>query len=110
VELRQSEDKVDQDSPVLRAKYLDYCSAQLAELLLYLSPDEIFVLAEKVSRSDPSTDPPHSYSHMVEVATGWLSERIALPTFEIWARDYLAHPERYEGSLLGLWESDPPGS
>ena len=31
---------------VLRAKYLDYCSAQVADILLLLSPDEMFVLAQ----------------------------------------------------------------
>ncbi len=103
---RQSQDTADQDSSVLRAKYLDYCSAQLADLLLYLSPDEIFVLAEKVSSSDPGPESPHSYSHIVEVATSWLADRVALPTFEVWARDYTAHPERYEAYFMGLWESE----
>jgi hypothetical protein len=36
---------------ILRAKYLDYCSAQLADLLLYLSPDEIYLVAEKAARA-----------------------------------------------------------
>ena len=57
----------------LRAKYLDYCSAQLADLLLYLTPDEIYVLAEKVSGADGDHAAP-GYGHVVRVATEWLAE------------------------------------
>ena len=32
---------------VLRAKYHDYCSAQVADLLVYMSPDEIYLLAHR---------------------------------------------------------------
>ena len=93
------------DESVLRAKYLEYCSAQLADLLLYLSPDEIFVLAEKAAstRGHPGEV---SYLTMVEVATGWLSDRVALPPFDVWAADYRENPERYEAYFMGLWESE----
>jgi len=36
--------------PVLRAKYLDWCSARIAERFLELSPDQIYELAERVTR------------------------------------------------------------
>ena len=93
------------EDALLRAKYTEYCSAQLADLLLYLSPDEIFVLAEKAAhvRGRPEDV---SYLAMVEVATEWLSARVALPPFDVWATDYRAHPDRYEDYLLGLWESE----
>ena len=35
---------------ILRAKYLDWCSARIAERFLALSPDEIYQLAERASR------------------------------------------------------------
>lgn len=92
---------------LLRAKYLDYCSAQLADLLLYLTPDEIFVLSEKVSREDVSA-PTTDYGRMVQVATKWLAERVALPPFEVWVRDYRRNPDRYDRYLMGLWESVEP--
>ena len=97
------------DLSVLRAKYFEYCSAQLADLLLYLTPDEIFVLAEKAAHASGRPDRV-SYVTMVEVATGWLSERIALPPFEIWVDDYRRHPDRYEEYFMGLWESDVPSA
>jgi len=95
----------DKENEVLRAKYLDYCSAQVADLLLFLSPDEIYLLAQRAAHE--SGDPGEvSYMRMVQVATGWLSEKISLPPFEIWVQDYLAHPDRYEEYFLGLWESE----
>lgn len=92
---------------VLRAKYVEYCSAQLADLLLYLSPDEIYLLAQRASPRDLSdADDARSYGSMVERATRWLASRVTLPPFEMWLDDYRRHPERYEAYLMGLWESD----
>ena len=92
---------------VLRAKYLDYCSAQVADLLLFLSPDEIFLLAQRAAaeKAEPGEV---SYMRMVQVATEWLAQKVALPPFEIWMEDYLAHPDRYDEYFMGLWESDIP--
>jgi hypothetical protein len=95
---------------VLRAKYHDYCSAQLADLLLYLSPDEIYLLAQKAARDIPDVPLEAAYAQMVELATAWLARKVALlPPFEVWLEDYRAHPDRYEEYLMGLWESDVEG-
>ncbi len=90
---------------ILRAKYLDYCSAQLADLLLYLSPDEIYLLAEKAAKERGEAGS-GSYMHMVQTATTWLSTRVSLPPFEVWVEDYRANPDRYDAYLMGLWESE----
>lgn len=95
-----------EDLDVLRAKYHDYCSAQLADLLLYLSPDEIYLLAERASRHEPGELGDPTYARMVRTATSWLAEKVALPPFEVWLEDYRAHPEHYEEYLMGLWETD----
>lgn len=95
-----------EDLNVLRAKYHDYCSAQLADLLLYLSPDEIYLLAENATRHDPGELGDVTYARLVRVATSWLAERVALPPFEVWLEDYRAHPEHYEEYFMGLWETD----
>jgi hypothetical protein len=95
------------ESPeVLRAKYLDYCSAQLAEILLYLSPDEIYTIAQRAARESDISGAV-SYERIVQVATRWLSRKVKLPPFEMWSEDYLAHPDRYEEYFMGLWESLP---
>lgn len=90
---------------ILRAKYLDYCSAQLADLLLYLSPDEIYLLAQRAHRERGGLDD-LSYMEMVQIATDWLSAKVHLPPFEVWLEDYTEHPDRYDEYLLGLWEAE----
>ena len=94
------------ESPeILRAKYHDYCSAQLADLLLYLSPDEIFLLAQRVAR-DRGLPDQTSYADIVAGATEWLSRKVVLPPFEVWLEDYRKNPEDYEDYLMGLWKSE----
>ena len=95
----------DEPLEVLRAKYLDYCSAQVADLLLYLSPDEIYLLAQRAHREQGGGGD-LSYVEMVRIATDWLSQKVALPPFEMWLNDYRAHPEQYEEYFMGLWESE----
>lgn len=90
---------------VLRAKYHDYCSAQVADLLVYMSPDEIYLLAHRAYREDGGKGE-ISYMEMVRVATEWLTKRIALPPFEVWLEDYRAHPDKYEEYFIGLWKSE----
>ena len=90
---------------VLKAKYLDYCSAQVADLLLYLSPDEIYLLAQRAHREEGSQEE-LTYVEMVRIATDWLSRKVALPPFDVWLADYREHPDRYEEYFMGLWESE----
>lgn len=97
----------DEPLEVLRAKYLDYCSAQVADLLLYLSPDEIYLLAQRAHR-ERGGGGDISYVEMVNIATDWLSARVALPPFDLWMEDYRAHPDLYEEYFMGLWESETP--
>ena len=90
---------------VLRAKYHDYCSAQVADLLVYMSPDEIYLLAHRAYREEGG-EGEISYVEMVRVATDWLARRIALPPFDVWLKDYQEYPDRYEEYFMGLWETD----
>ena len=89
----------------LRAKYFDYCSAQVADILLLLSPDEMFVLAQDAAR-EAGLQGDLGYEEIVDLATGRVSRKLALPPFDVWAQDYLADPSRYEDFLMGLWESE----
>ena len=90
---------------VLRAKYHAYCSAQVADLLVYMSPDEIYLLAHRAYREEGG-EGEISYVEMVRVATDWLARRIALPPFDVWLKDYQENPDRYEEYFMGLWETD----
>jgi hypothetical protein len=94
---------------VLRAKYHDYCSAQVADLLVLMSPDEIYLLAHRAYREEGG-EGEISYVEMVRVATDWLGRRIALPPFEVWLEDYRANPDKYEEYFMGLWETESEGS
>ncbi len=90
---------------ILRAKYLDYCSAQVADILLLLSPDETYVLAQDAAR-EAGTTGELGYDQMVLLATERVSRKLALPPFDVWCLDYQSHPERYESYFMGLWESE----
>ena len=101
----------------MRAKYLDWCSAQVADHFLALSPDEIFELAERASREDvtlaadrpvPSlvtdVDDLSSYRAVVERVTEVLTQQLDLPDFAEWLELYRADRSAVEARLLGFWK------
>ncbi len=97
---------------VLRAKYLDWCSARLADRLFRLTPDEIYELAQRadvqedvtpLSARDQALGTELSYRSVVEVVTEALKATIQLPTFEEWSAAYSEAPEQFDEELLGLW-------
>jgi hypothetical protein len=113
---------------VLRAKYLDWCSAKVADRFLELTPEEIYDLAHCPSsgvageggvvgtavarREAPAAlsfpgsgegEPGLVYRALVERVTEVLTARLGLPPFEEWVAMYRAAPDRYEAELLGLW-------
>ena len=92
---------------VLRAKYLDFCSSQVADILLLLSPDEMFVLAQDAAREAGMTGE-LGYEKIVTLATERVSQKLALPPFDVWVRDYQENPERYEQYFMGFWELEDP--
>lgn len=113
---------------VLRAKYLDWCSAKVADRFLELTPEEIYDLAHRPSsgvaveggvigaavarRETPAAssfpgsgegEPGLMYRALVARVTEVLAARLGLPPFEEWVTLYRAAPDRYEAELLGLW-------
>lgn len=100
---------------VLRAKYLDWCSARVAERFLDLSPEEIYALARPESGGEATNAPPvlppptvESYRTLVQRVTESLLERMSLPPFEEWQEAYAASPERYDAEMLGFWKDVAP--
>ena len=117
----------------MRAKYLDWCSARVADSFLALTPDEIYQLAEaatqaEVISADPlallsSYSPPSDqeslfrasagastatsdaepYRALVARVTEVLADRIGLPTFEEWSTAYQESPADFDNELLGFW-------
>lgn len=90
--------------PVLQAKYLDYCSARLAEIFLSLSDERIFALVEEAAREGRLNVAELSFEEMVKLVTEKLRASVPLPDYESWTRDYRADPETYEPYLIGLWK------
>jgi hypothetical protein len=98
----------------LRAKYLDWCSAQVADHFLALSADEIFELAERAAREEskvedaaPAAPLPaelSSYRAMVDRVAGVLTQQLELPGFEEWLELYRADPAGVEERLIGFWK------
>lgn len=101
-----------EDGRVLRAKYLDWCSARIAERFLQLTPEQIYELAERATADVESGRGPGaeaaaggepSYQSVVERVTEVLHDRMHLPTFAEWAEAYSESPEEFEDELLGFW-------
>jgi hypothetical protein len=96
--------------PVLRAKYLDFCSARVAEVLLHLSADDMYLLAQDAAReSGRSGDESLTYEEIVRLATERISRKLSLPPFDAWIEAYRAEPDRYDREMLGLWETELRG-
>lgn len=95
-------ERTDPDS-VLRAKYADFCSAQLTEVFLSLSDERIYEIVQEEAEEQDVSAPAIGFRAMVRLATKRLRESVPLPDYETWKRDYEADPERYDRYLLGLW-------
>lgn len=92
--------------PVLRAKYLDYCSARISEIFLSLSDNRIYELVEEAAR-EAGRDPGKLGSReMVQLVTRKLHRSVPLPDLDDWVAEYREDPERFEPFLLGFWEEE----
>lgn len=97
------------DDPVLTAKYLDFCSARLAEVFLSLSDERIYRLVEEAAREGRLNVAELSFEQMVSLVTDKLRASVPLPDLETWAEEYREDPEQFEPYLMGLWERTVEG-
>jgi hypothetical protein len=105
--VESEDDRIDQ---VLRAKYLDYCSARISEVFLSLTDERIYELMEQAATEAELTVGSLSFQEMMKLVTRKLHESIPLPDLETWAVEYEAEPDKYDPFLLGLWKSAEQGS
>ena len=91
---------------VLRAKYLDYCSARISEVFLSLTDDHTYQLMEEAALEANLTVGALSFQAMMQLVTRKLRRSVPLPDIETWIEEYIEDPERYDPYLLGLWESE----
>lgn len=97
------------DRPILRDKYLDFCSAQIAEIFLSLSDERIYELVQEAAREQDLSPGSLGFDDMVKLVTNKLHESVPLPDLDTWIEDYTANPEHYEHLLLGLWNEADAG-
>ncbi len=90
---------------VLRAKYLDYCSARLCDVFMELEEERVFELAKAAEAKAGAARGALSFRGLANLLVEQLLGDLALPDFESWAEDYRRHPEKYDPYLLGLWKS-----
>jgi hypothetical protein len=100
---------------ILKAKYMDWCSARLADRFLQLTPEAIYELALEASHDEAvhvlaggDGMSVSSYRAMVGRVADVLAERLGLPDFEAWAAAYEKAPEQFDHELLGLWKVSEP--
>ena len=92
--------------PVLRAKYLDYCSARISEVFLTLTDEHTYQLMEDAAREADLLAGALSFQAMMQLVTRKLRSSVPLPDLETWIEEYTEDPDRYDPFLLGLWESE----
>ena len=114
---------------ILRAKYLDWCSAKIAERFVALTPDEIYQLAERATLgqakfarpqaslssfnpapatavADVDSDEANSFKSLVARVTEVLADQMELPTLEEWSAAYSEAPEDFDKDLVGYWKEN----
>jgi hypothetical protein len=91
--------------PVLRAKYLDYCSARISEVFLSLSDEHAYELMEEAALEADVSVGSLSFQTMMRLVTQKLQRSVPLPDLESWIVEYEREPERYDPYLLGLWQT-----
>lgn len=83
----------------------------MADILLRLTADEMYLLAEDAARETNREDTRRlTYDEIVRLATERLSRKLSLPPFETWVKAYREDPQHFEEEMMGLWESDLHGS
>ena len=92
--------------PVLRAKYLDYCSARISEVFLSLTDDHTYQLMEEAAQEAGLAVGTLSFQAMMQLVTRKLRRSVPLPDIQTWIEEYVEDPGRYDPYLHGLWESE----
>lgn len=91
----------------LRAKYLDWCSARVANRLFKLRPEEIYELSRKFEAgSAEGSEPNADFREIVGRLTEELTRELSLPDFAQWRVLYEASPQAFEDDMVGFW-NDP---
>ena len=90
---------------VLRAKYIDYCSARVCDLFMEIEEERVYELARAVERKTGAEHGALNFKDLAGLLVDQLLVDMSLPDFDAWVEDYQRNPEQYDPYLLGLWKS-----
>ena len=98
------------DDRILRAKYLDWCSARVTNRLFQLTPEQIYELAQQAAQQrarsrgiEAVPEPPREFAELVGLVTDVLTRELQIPSFAEWRAAYGTSPQDYEDDMIGLW-------
>ncbi|MGD2152170.1 MAG: hypothetical protein PVG79_02810 [Gemmatimonadales bacterium] len=103
-EPREPRKPVADSEEVLRAKYLDYCSARLCDVFMQLEEERVFELAKLAEERAGIEQGALSFQQIADLLVEKLMDDLALPDFTTWAQAYQENPEHFDPYLLGLWK------
>ena len=96
----------------LRFRYLDWCSAKVAERFQKLSLDEIWERAQSLQQPPPSAAASRSplpfasetpgYLDLVRLLSVQLADELGLPSFAEWSDEYRRDPEAFHREMIGF--------
>lgn len=93
---------------VLRAKYLDYCSARVCDVFMELEEERVFELARAAEKRAGVEQGALNFKDLATLLVEQLLGDLSLPDFDSWAKKYREAPEQYDPYLLGLWKTSVP--
>lgn len=92
-----AEDEGDREAALarLRSLYESYRLDQVAHFICLVEPDEFREAVDRILDGRPFEFGAKDRLQFAMMVVEHIEERLPLPPFEIWAEDYLAHPEDY---------------
>ncbi len=90
---------------ILWAKYLDYCSARICDVLMELGEERVYELACGAEKDVGAGQGSLTFRQITAVLVDKLVADLSVPDYDSWAESYRRTPERYDPYLLGLWRT-----
>lgn len=83
------------DEARIRSLYESYRLDQVAHFICLVEPDEFRRAVDRILDGRSFDFGARDRLQFAMMVVDYIEERLPLPPFEVWAKDYLAHPERY---------------
>ncbi|UCF20156.1 MAG: hypothetical protein JSU87_01745 [Gemmatimonadota bacterium] len=104
-ELGKSRKGVAEPDEVLRAKYIDYCSARVCDLFMEIDEERVYELASALETKRGAEHGALNVKDLAILLVDQLMSDMSLPDLATWVEDYRRNPEQYDPFLLGLWKA-----